>query len=439
MGKFSLGAVKATENKEKSLKDKASLLENKKSFDFRQIPFEEIKANDKNFYSIENIEDLANSIKEFGLMHNITVLETQEGEKRFRIISGERRYRAIELIRNQGVQGWEVIPCKVVKNLSDIDEELMLLKGNSDTRELTQEEKRKQIEKLTTLYEQKSSLTGEKISKTEIKETVASDVGMSSKQVERYSTINENLLPQLKDYFDNKKISFSEAVKFARLDEQMQLAILDLLQQKDKISNEEIEVIKLENKKLIEENKQTKIKLDDRERQLQRKEEFISQLNVEKSKLESEVEKNKIELETAEEEKSELENKIREEIATLTEEEVTKLKDQLDKANAKAKELEKREGQLNKDLINKKEELDKTLLELEEHKKSDNNKEVDKEQLIKAIELDKFKQLKATVIESVIKLGDLAKKYNDLELAQSSVEEIEKAITVYKNKMNKIK
>lgn len=439
MGKFSLGAVKATENKEKSLKDKASLLENKKSFDFRQIQFEEIKANDKNFYSIENIEDLANSIKEFGLMHNITVLETQEGEKRFRIISGERRYRAIELIRNQGIQGWEVIPCKVVKNLSDIDEELMLLKGNSDTRELTQEEKRKQIEKLTTLYEQKSSLTGEKISKTEIKETVASDVGMSSKQVERYSTINENLLPQLKDYFDNKKISFSEAVKFARLDEQMQLAILDLLQQKDKISNEEIEVIKLENKKLIEENKQTKIKLDDRERQLQRKEEFISQLNVEKSKLESEVEKNKIELETAEEEKSELENKIREEIATLTEEEVTKLKDQLDKANAKAKELEKREGQLNKDLINKKEELDKTLLELEEHKKSDNNKEVDKEQLIKAIELDKFKQLKATVIESVIKLGDLAKKCNDLELAQSSVEEIEKAITVYKNKMNKIK
>lgn len=439
MGKFSLGAVKATENKEKSLKDKASLLENKKSFDFRQIPFEEIKANDKNFYSIENIEDLANSIKEFGLMHNITVLETQEGEKRFRIISGERRYRAIELIRKQGVEGWEVIPCKVVKNLSDIDEELMLLKGNSDTRELTQEEKRKQIEKLTTLYEQKSSLTGEKISKTEIKETVASDVGMSSKQVERYSTINENLLPQLKDYFDNKKISFSEAVKFARLDEQMQLAILDLLQQKDKISNEEIEVIKLENKKLIEENKQTKIKLDDRERQLQRKEEFISKLNVEKSKLESEVEKNKIELESAEEEKSELENKIREEIATLTEEEVTKLKDQLNKANAKAKELEEREGQLNKDLINKKEELNKTLLELEEHKKSDKNKEVDKEQLIKAIELDKFKQLKANVIESVVKLGDLAKKCNDLELAQSSIEEIEKAIAVYKNKMNKIK
>ena len=233
--KFNFGMNKDKEDK--SLSEKALILENKNDFDFRQIEFEKILPNEKNFYSIKNIEELANSINEYGLFHNISVLEVEiEDEKKYRIISGERRYRAIEFLRNNGKE-IKTIPCKVVKNVSEVDEEIMLLKGNSDTRELSDDERRIQVQKLRELYEQKASIEGVKIKKKEINEKIASDMNLSSKQVERYNNINEGLIPQLKEYFDNKKITFGEAVKFARLDEQMQLAILDLLQEKDKISD----------------------------------------------------------------------------------------------------------------------------------------------------------------------------------------------------------
>ena len=42
----------------KTLGEKAKILENKSEFDFRQIPFDEIKVNNKNFYNVTAIEDL---------------------------------------------------------------------------------------------------------------------------------------------------------------------------------------------------------------------------------------------------------------------------------------------------------------------------------------------------------------------------------------------
>mgnify|MGYP000040164359 FL=1 len=104
--------------------------------------------NNKNFYNVTAIEDLAQNIKENGLMHNIEVLDISNSEKReFRILSGERRYQAIKYLRETGIK-FDTIPCKVIKGLNEIDEEIHLIKGNSDTRIISEEEKRKQIERL---------------------------------------------------------------------------------------------------------------------------------------------------------------------------------------------------------------------------------------------------------------------------------------------------
>ena len=40
----------------KTLGEKAKILENKSEFDFRQIPFEEIQVNNKNFYNITDLK-----------------------------------------------------------------------------------------------------------------------------------------------------------------------------------------------------------------------------------------------------------------------------------------------------------------------------------------------------------------------------------------------
>lgn len=436
MAKFNI--TKGANSDEKTLGDKAALLENKKDFDLRHIQVDKIIPNPENFYELTNIEDLAESIKEFGVMQNLEVVEVEEdGEKMYRLITGHRRLEAVKLLISQGKE-IKTIPCTVERNLTKDEEKLRLIKSNSDTRELTQEEKRRQVEMLNVIYKVKAEKKGEKINKKELKEIVANNTGISAKQVERYNTINENLIPQLQDYFDSEKISFSEAIKFARLDEQMQLAILDLFKRKDKVTDEELNIIKKENKKLIEDNKV-------KDKKLEEKESFINILENEKLELENEKETNVLEQGVIDEEKKQLELKIREEMAQLTEEELNKHKEKLEEVEKKAKELEKIEKELSQKLVDKEIELNDKVKELEENKigkvdEKTNNSTITTEALEKAIAQEKFKEVKKTIITNIITLGELIKKTKceTLEEAEETFKDIERALQVYKNKINKL-
>ena len=69
----------------------------------------------------------------------------------YRIVSGERRYHAIDLMDEKTYKELfpAGIPCKVEKsNISEIDEEIMLISANHDIRETSVEEKRWEIRRL---------------------------------------------------------------------------------------------------------------------------------------------------------------------------------------------------------------------------------------------------------------------------------------------------
>lgn len=72
-------------------------------------------------FNEEALQQLANNIKELGLLQPITVRKA--GFNRYEIISGERRYRACEML------GMNVIDCLVV-NISDEDNALLALAEN---------------------------------------------------------------------------------------------------------------------------------------------------------------------------------------------------------------------------------------------------------------------------------------------------------------------
>ncbi len=441
-GKFNLGAK--TNTSTTTLSEKANILEIKKDFDFRPIPVEKIIPNPSNFYEVNGIRELADNIKEFGLLQNLEVLEVEiEGEKMYRIITGHRRFEAIKLLISEEEKSFDMIPCKVEKDLTDIEEQLRLIKSNSDTRELSQEDKRKQVEELKRLYSIKNKLEGIKVSKTELKESIASDTGLSAKQVERYNTINEKLIPDLQQYFDNGKIAFNDAIKFARLDEEMQLAILEMLQVKDKITDEEVEVIKCENKKLKEEKEITEKELAKKEKELASKEKEIITLENEKSELISEQQNNEIEKEVAEEERAKLEAKIREEIAQLTEEEVLKLKNELEVANTKVKELANKEKALAQNLKSTEDKLNEKTQEIQELKDLEESKEetkpaITQEEIEKRLDEERFKNEKTNIIASIKKLGDLAKKFATLDVADQTLVEIERELKSFEKKTRKL-
>ena len=145
MAKFKLDRNKATENVGgKTLSEKAEIYENKENFDIRFIEISKIVPNPYNekIYELSGIESLAENIKEYGLNQNLEVNEIEEnGEKIYRLIGGHRRFKAIQLLREQGLgENFDKIPCKVERNLSELEEKIRLLKSNSDTREMKKKE-----------------------------------------------------------------------------------------------------------------------------------------------------------------------------------------------------------------------------------------------------------------------------------------------------------
>lgn len=357
--KFSIGNLNSNA-KEVSLKDKAISLEHKKDFDVRFLRFDQLRPNPENFYKVDNIEKLAESIEEFGLMQNLEALKVENGDEvYYKLITGHRRYKAIEyLIKNGKIEEDRLFPVTVKMQLDEINEKLRLIKSNSDTREKTQEEKRKEIEELQILYSQKAEAEGVKISKKEIKKNIATDLGVSTKQVERNMVINENLIPQLKAYFDDNKITFNKAVELSRLEEQMQLAVYDLLIQKsknedenEKITDEEMNLIKEKNKRLIDELKQ-------KDKLIEEKEEKINAIQSEKEDLENQLETNNVERETINEEKELLEQKIKEEVSKEATEKIDELTNRLKEMQEKEKRLLLEKDELNKTIKDKEDEIE---------------------------------------------------------------------------------
>ena len=212
-----------------SIDDNLKAMEDMASSEFvvRDIVIEKIIPSKKNFFEVSDIKDLAEDIRENGLSHNLLVRPIEDGK--FEIISGQRRFEALKIL------GKTRVPCKVEKNLAgnDIDAEIKLINTNAKTRQLSDLEKAKAIERLKILYGQKKE-QGIKI-KGRIRDNIAGDMGISGIKVERLGKLNR-LIPSLQKCLKENKISTSAVEQFAGMDESSQKVILSLIESGEIVS-----------------------------------------------------------------------------------------------------------------------------------------------------------------------------------------------------------
>ncbi|MCG8491690.1 MAG: ParB/RepB/Spo0J family partition protein [Sneathiellales bacterium] len=89
------------------------------------IPLNQIKPWDDNprkSFDADTIEGLATSIKQDGLLQNLVVFKLNRKKKPYRLISGERRYRALSLLVERGdlLKDFEV-PCDIREYINHSD------------------------------------------------------------------------------------------------------------------------------------------------------------------------------------------------------------------------------------------------------------------------------------------------------------------------------
>ena len=187
------------------------------------IPISSIIMNEDNVFSAndtdEEIQSLAENIKENGLIHNITVAETAPDQ--YLLISGERRTKAMKYL------GRDTIKANIKSGLSEFEIMKLLFFANSETREYTTEEK------ITIINSFKEKLkkfdTADKASVSAFNSYVAEAFNIHPRQASKLISISSELSEGLKELLFSDIIDINTAAAFAQLPEDYQDYAADLI------------------------------------------------------------------------------------------------------------------------------------------------------------------------------------------------------------------
>ena len=197
----------------------------------QQIPIEELFPFKEHPFKVlddEAMQRTVESVAQYGVLAPLIARPRPEGG--YEIISGHRRQHAAELA------GLDTLPV-IVREMTDDAAVILMVDSNLQRENILPSERAFAYKmKLEALKNQgaRSDLTSDQVGqKLWSVEQVASDAGESKTQIQSFIRLT-NLIPELLDLVDEKKISFNPAVELSYLDEAQQR---DFLQAMDETQN----------------------------------------------------------------------------------------------------------------------------------------------------------------------------------------------------------
>ena len=177
----------------------------------------------------EEMQSLAESIKEHGIVSPVIVRPLENTTDEYEIISGHRRVMA------SGKAGITEVPALIV-SLDRDAAAIVLVDSNLHREHILPSEKAYAYKmKLDAMKHQgwRSDLTSNQLGgKLETADLVGAETGDSKNQVRRYIRLT-NLIPEILQYVDDGRISFTPAVELSYLNEQEQQDLLEQIEQSD--------------------------------------------------------------------------------------------------------------------------------------------------------------------------------------------------------------
>ena len=163
----------------------------------------------------DKMETLVDSIRENGILNPVIVRPDQTGN--YEMISGHRRLHAA------GIVGLKKIPA-IVKEMTDDEAIIVMVDANVQREEILPSERAWSLKmKMDALSRQgkRTDLTsGHDVPKLTV-DVLGEETGISGRQVKRYIRLTE-LIPELLELIDSKKLQFVLGVDISYFDEQVQ-------------------------------------------------------------------------------------------------------------------------------------------------------------------------------------------------------------------------
>ena len=191
----------------------------------------------------EKMDTLVDSIRENGILNPVIVRPDQSGN--YEMISGHRRLHAA------GIVGLQKIPA-IVKEMSDDEAIIKMVDANIQREEILPSERafsfKMKMEAMSRQGSRVDLTCGTEFHKSgdinkKTRETIGDEAGMTGRQVTKYIRLTE-LIPELLDYVDIKKITIAMGVDLSYLDEQVQKWVYEYFKENGFLKPVQVDALK---------------------------------------------------------------------------------------------------------------------------------------------------------------------------------------------------
>lgn len=188
----------------------------------KYIPYEKIIPSKLNDFPVNDIEELTESLRLFGLLQPLVV--KPDGDGTYLLLGGERRYTAIGYGKQLGYANWfeDGVRCEIYETdkFSDIDEKIIIYEQNIHNRNL-QETYLEKVRTLCDLYKLKfedaPTFTAKKLI-----EIMSKKLGVGSRQTQKVVFVATSAASWIVQAVDEKKMTIDTASIISHLDDNAQ-------------------------------------------------------------------------------------------------------------------------------------------------------------------------------------------------------------------------
>lgn len=198
--------------------------------DFKNHPFKVLDD--------EKMIDLVESIRANGVLS--PVLVRPDGEDHYEMVSGHRRMHAAKIV------GLEMIPA-IVREMSDDEAVVYMVDSNIQREELLPSEKafayKMKLDAMKRQGKRNDLTSSQNETKLRSDSELSKQVGESRAQIQRYIRLTE-LVPELLDMVDQKRLNFTIAVDISYIDQEIQKWLYEYIRENGFIKPNQISTLR---------------------------------------------------------------------------------------------------------------------------------------------------------------------------------------------------
>lgn len=192
-----------------------------------------------NFYSVEDVQGLKQSIELLGVLQPLLVTEEEENGKR-RIIAGHRRRLAVMQLVDEGKERFRRVPILIKPKKNAIIDRLALIMANRFREKTDWERMTEALETEKLVLELKDSMN----IPGRTRDLLAEIIETSPAQLGRYKAIYNNIIPELMAEFKANRIVVSVIYEASGLPEDYQKQAAEIFRENEVLTLADVKQLK---------------------------------------------------------------------------------------------------------------------------------------------------------------------------------------------------